>query len=138
MKKENKKYVNLKIISIVLIVAGIVYIIAGSTIAALWEYIQADGWGVVMIIEGIFYFFTACGLILKQLLPDKKLIICLLIGYLTAIIGIIVTLIFKSVNKNKTEYKGDKYENLEKLKKLKDEGVITEEEFNIEKKKILE
>ncbi len=138
MKKENKKYVNLKIISIVLIVTGIVYIIAGSTIAALWEYIQADGWGVVMLIEGIFYFLTACGLILKQLLPEKKLIICLLIGYLTTIIGIIVTLIFKSVNKNKTEYRGDKYENLEKLKKLKDEGVITEEEFNTEKKKILE
>lgn len=138
MKKENKKYVNLKIISIVLIVTGIVYIIAGSTIAALWEYIQADGWGVVMLIEGIFYFLTACGLILKQLLPEKKLIICLLIGYLTAFIGVIVALIFKSVNKNKTEYRGDKYENLEKLKKLKDEGVITEEEFNTEKKKILE
>ena len=99
--------VNLKIVSTVLFVAGIIYIIAGSTIAALWEYIQADEWGIVMIVEGVFFTWTACGLIIKQLLPEKKLITCLIIGYLTAVIGVIVALIIKLVNKNQKEYKSD-------------------------------
>lgn len=129
--------VNLKIVSTVLFVAGIIYIIAGSTIAALWEYIQADEWGIVMIVEGVFFTWTACGLIIKQLLPEKKLITCLIIGYLTAVIGVIVSLIIKLVNKNKKEYKSDKYENLARLQKLKEQGVINEEEFETEKKKIL-
>lgn len=129
--------VNLKIVSTVLFVAGIIYIIAGSTIAALWEYIQADEWGIVMIVEGVFFTWTACGLIIKQLLPEKKLITCLIIGYLTAVIGVIVSLIIKLVNKNKKEYKRDKYENLARLQKLKEQGVINEEEFETEKKKIL-
>lgn len=129
--------VNLKIVSTVLFVAGIIYIIAGSTIAALWEYIQADEWGIVMIVEGVFFTWTACGLIIKQLLPEKKLITCLIIGYLTAVIGVIVALIIKLVNKNKKEYKSDKYENLARLQKLKEQGVINEEEFETEKKKIL-
>lgn len=129
--------VNLKIVSTVLFVAGIIYIIAGSTIAALWEYIQADEWGIVMIVEGVFFTWTACGLIIKQLLPEKKLITCLIIGYLTAVIGVIVALIIKLVNKNQKEYKSDKYENLARLQKLKEQGVINEEEFETEKKKIL-
>ncbi len=129
--------VNLKIVSTVLFVAGIIYIIAGSTIAALWEYIQADEWGIVMIVEGVFFTWTACGLIIKQLLPEKKLITCLIIGYLTAVIGVIVALIIKLVNKNQKEYKSDKYENLARLQKLKEQGVISEEEFETEKKKIL-
>ena len=52
------------------------------------------------------------------------------------IIGVIAAAIIKSINKNK-EYSGDKYQNLERLQKLKEQGVITEEEFNAEKKKIL-
>ena len=37
----------------------------------------------------------------------------------------------------KNNNKDNKYENLEKLQKLKDSGIITEEEFNKEKERIL-
>lgn len=136
MSKKTKK-INLKIISVVLLVSGIIYLIAGITIAALWEYIQADEWGIVMLIEGIFFMWTACGLIIKQLLPQKKLITCLLIGYLTAFLGVIAALIIKHLNK-KDSSSLDKYDQLKKLQDLKDQGIITEEEFKAEKNKILE
>lgn len=138
MEKKKKKTVkvNLKKVSIILFVIGIIYVIAGITITELWEYIQAYEWGIVMLVEGIVFIGTACGLIIKQLLPEKKFIICMVIGYLTVIIGVIAAAIIKSINKNK-EYSGDKYQNLERLQKLKEQGVITEEEFNAEKKKIL-
>lgn len=129
--------VNFKIVSTVLFVAGVIYLIAGITIAALWEYIQADEWGTVMIIEGIFFIWTACGLIIKQLLPEKKLLKCLLIGYLTSILGVAAVLIAKKVNKKTEKNDENKYDTLAKLQKLKQQGVITEEEFNTEKAKIL-
>lgn len=90
-----------------------------------------------MLVEGVVFTWTACGLIIKQLLPEKKLITCLVIGYLTAVIGVIVALIVKLANKKTKEYKGDKYENLARLQKLKEQGVLTEEEFEKEKQKIL-
>lgn len=56
----------------------------------------------------------------------------------------LVILIFSKLEENKlvkqTFQAGtfdNKYENLEKLKKLLDDGVITEDEFNIEKQKIM-
>lgn len=135
MNKKTIK-VNLKIISVVLLVSGIIYLIAGITIAALWEYIQADEWGIVMLFEGLFFIWTACGLIIKLLLPDKKLITCLVIGYLTAFLGVLVAFIMKQVNK-KDHSSSDKYDQLKKLQELKEQGIITEEEFNTEKNKIL-
>lgn len=135
MNKKTKK-VNLNITSVVLLVSGIVYLIAGITIAKLWEYIQADEWGVVMLCEGIFFIWTACGLIIKQLLPQKKLVACLIIGYLTAFFGILAAFIIKKVN-NKESSSSDKYDQLEKLQELKNQGIITEEEFITEKNKIL-
>lgn len=136
--KKKTIYINLKVISIVLVVIGIIYLIAGITILNLWEYIYAEEWGGVMLGEGIFFIFTACGLIIKQMLPEKKFIICLILGYITSLLGVIVTLIIKLINKNKGKKEStNKYDELEKLQKLKEQGVLTEEEFQAEKEKLL-
>jgi hypothetical protein len=43
----------------------------------------------------------------------------------------------KTVRKTQANNSNDKYEQLEKIAKLKDQGILTEEEFNAEKEKIL-
>lgn len=129
--------INLKKISIVLFVIGVIYLILGITISTLWEYFEADEWGIVMIVEGVIFNMLASASMIKHLLPPKNVFICLLIGCLTAYIGVILAVIIKKSNNKKEVNKDDKYENLEKLQKLKEQGTITQEEFEIEKKKIL-
>lgn len=125
--------INLKKISVILFIIGIIYLILGVTISELWQYFEADEWGIVMIVEGIIFNMLASALMIKYLLPKKNIFICLLIGCLTAYIGIIVAAIISKKETNKD----DKYDNLEKLQKLKEQGTITQDEFEAEKKKIL-
>lgn len=51
-------------------------------------------------------------------------------------VGALVWAVTESEEKN-IEIKGNKYEDLERLQKLKESGAISEEEFNAEKDKIL-
>lgn len=57
-------------------------------------------------------------------------------GFLLGIIGVIIAICIKGKNK-KNISNGNKYEDLMKLKTLKEDGIITEEEFNKEKEKVL-
>ena len=55
-----------------------------------------------------------------------------LVGWVGALVWAVT-----ETDEEKIETKGNKYEDLEKLQKLKESGAISEEEFNIEKDKIL-
>ena len=59
---------------------------------------------------------------------------CFLWGFLLRFIGFIVVLVMCLTNGRENE---NKYEQLEKLSKLKNSGAISEEEFETEKRKIL-
>lgn len=57
-------------------------------------------------------------------------------GFLLGIIGVIIAICTKDKNKEKIS-NSNKYEDLMKLKTLKEDGIITEEEFNKEKERVL-
>ena len=65
-------------------------------------------------------------------------------GFLLGFIGLIVVGVLPNQNKEQQEFKNtadtissNKYDDLERLQKLKESGVLTEEEFNAEKQKLL-
>ena len=58
-------------------------------------------------------------------------------GYFLGVIGLIVAIALKD-NKASSVEDNTKYDELEKLQKLKDAGTITDEEFKKEKEKILQ
>lgn len=57
--------------------------------------------------------------------------------FTTIVVGIILLIMFLSLGKKQTPQTNDALERLEKLGKLKAQGVLSEEEFEREKKKIL-
>lgn len=57
-------------------------------------------------------------------------------GFLLGLIGVIIAICIKGKNK-KNISNGNKYEDFMKLKTLKEDGIITEEEFNKEKERVL-
>lgn len=57
-------------------------------------------------------------------------------GFLLGLIGVIIAICTKDKNKEKIS-NSNKYEDLMKLKTLKEDGIITEEEFNKEKERVL-
>ena len=65
-------------------------------------------------------------------------------GFLLGIIGLIMVLCLKDLPPEQREgshiiaLKENKYDNLEKLQKLRESGALTEEEFQKEKQKLLE
>ena len=58
------------------------------------------------------------------------------VGYFLGIIGLIIVATMKDNNPNKTK-NFSKYDELKKIQELKESGVLTEEEFEREKNKIL-
>lgn len=93
-------------------------------------------WLVVIIV------WLICGFICEYLGNLKGQKGCFLYGLLLGIIGVIIVLCLKDksgdieANNNENKYE-NKYENLERLQQLKQSGAITEEEFEMEKQKIL-
>ena len=74
-----------------------------------------------------------CGYITRKILPnDKK---AYFLGLFLGIIGIIVAVCIRP--KNNTSNNSNKYEELQKLAELKQNGILTEEEFKQQKEKIL-
>lgn len=126
--KKNTIKVNLLICGIVALVVGILYIFIGMY---LWD-IYLDSWDMVMVVMGVIFECTSFGLFTKHLLPNKKG--AFFYGLVLGIIAVIIAVIIKN---KKDTYKGNKYEDLERLNKLKENGAITEEEFEVEKAKIL-
>ena len=125
--------INLNIISTISLIIGTLYIISGLI---LWD-IYIEDWGIVMAIEGIVFNGIGFSLLIKKILPDKKILHCFILGTITRIIGVIGALCIKYKLFPKKKYKGNKYEDLERLQKLKEQGVITETEFEVEKSKLL-
>lgn len=127
MKKDTIK-VNLIVLGIISLVIGILYIFIG---VYLWEAYLED-WGIVMAIEGAIFECISFGLFTKHILPNKKG--AFFYGLVLGIIGVIIAVCIKN---RKNTYKGNKYEDLERLQKLKENGTISGTEFEIEKAKLL-
>ena len=77
-----------------------------------------------------------CGYITKKILPNQKG--AYWIGFFLGFIGLIIAICIKpSKNTNKNNSSNNKYEDLQKLEELKQNGTITEAKFEIQKSKIL-
>ena len=133
MEVEKQKFINIRlnIWAIILLILGLLYIFIG---AYLWEVFLED-WAIVMIVEGVILELLSFGLFSKHILPNKKS--SFFYGLLLGVIGIIIVACIKNSENKKRIYKGNKYEDLEKLQKLKENGTITDAEFEIEKSKLL-
>ena len=130
---ENEKFINIRlnIWAIISLILGLLYIFIG---AYLWEAFLED-WAIVMIVEGVILELLSFGLFSKHILPNKKS--SFFYGLLLGVIGIIIVACIKNSENKKKVYSGNKYEELEKLQKLKENGTITDAEFEIEKSKLL-
>ena len=130
---ENEKFINIRlnIWAIISLILGLLYIFIG---AYLWEVFLED-WAIVMIVEGVILELLSFGLFSKHILPNKKS--SFFYGLLLGVIGIIIVVCIKNSENKKKVYSGNKYEELEKLQKLKENGTITDAEFEIEKSKLL-
>lgn len=124
-QNEDNIVINITIYEVILIVS-IVAIILGLIFT-----FQTKGPGEILIGIGI---WTMCGYITKKILPNNKRSFS--IGFVLGIIGIIVVIIIKN-SQNNSKVDTDIYDALEKIKQLKDNGTITETEFEIEKNKLL-
>lgn len=106
--------------------------------------------GMVFILSGLFIVAGIAIYFLPTIIAYKKhhsnrgiiLLINLLLGW--TLLGWIGSLVWaliddegKTTNKILRNIGGNKYEDLERLQKLKDNGTITEEEFQKEKAKLL-
>ena len=131
MKNEIFINIRLNIWAIISLILGLLYIFIG---AYLWEVFLED-WAIVMIVEGVILELLSFGLFSKHILPNKKS--SFFYGLLLGVIGIIIVACIKNSENKKKVYSGNKYEELEKLQKLKENGTITDAEFEIEKSKLL-
>lgn len=129
----DKKIININLIKygIISMIIGLIYIIAGLYI---WDIFLED-WAVAMAVEGFVFTFISCGLLTKHILPNRNWIF--LLGFLLGIIGIIIAICIKQRENKKDNYKGNKYEELERLNKLRETGILTDAEFDMEKTKLL-
>ena len=73
----------------------------------------------------------------KKIGESKGLDYGFLVGWFLGIIGLIIICVLPNENTNNVVRNSNKYEDLEKLHKLKEQGVITEKEFENEKNKLL-
>ena len=84
----------------------------------------------------ILIFAVIWGFICEYLGNQKGQKGCFLYGFLLGIIGLIIVCCLKDKNPGKNIYI-NKYDDIEKITKLKEAGVITQEEFEPEKEKLL-
>lgn len=149
MKNFSRNYLKIMLISFVLGVlisfglGGISYELGGM----LYENLIINIIMLIIMLIGIiclclsgfiFYFiptFVAINKNHPQCLPIE--IINLFLGW--SLLGWVVALVWACMENNtKSEnISGNKYENLSKLQKLKEDGIISEEEFEKEKSKLL-
>lgn len=84
--------------------------------------------------------WIACGFLCEYLGNLKGQKGCFLYGLLLGFIGVIIVLCLRDKSgeiENNKDNTSNKYEDLEKLQKLKESGTITEKEFEMEKQKLL-
>jgi uncharacterized membrane protein YeaQ/YmgE (transglycosylase-associated protein family) len=132
--KDEKITLNIPIYEIFLVIGIILIIIGILAPFQLIEIFNFELWldpNLTMICVPIGIGFI-CGYITKKILPNKKGAYWL--GFILGIIGIIITICIK-INLEKNN--NSRYDDLQKLFKLKQDGIITEAEFEAEKLKIL-
>lgn len=137
--KEEKVTLNIPIFEILLVI-GIIMTIIGMIMCMGIKYIDILGGiyfdthlGTVIAPIGI---GLISGYITRKILPSNKNSYWL--GLFLGIIGIVITIFIRLSNNTSTNNKSNnKYEDLQKLAELRQSGVLTEEEFNAEKEKIL-
>ncbi len=91
-------------------------------------------WFIILIFALIFGYIT------KKVGIKKEIYTGFIWGYFLGFIGLIIVCILPTEvkeNKKENENINNKYENLERLQKLKESGAITDVEFEIEKQKLL-
>lgn len=131
--KKNTVTINLMILGIITLVIGVLYIFIGIYLTNVYDtYYYLENWGLVITIEGAIFELISFGLFTKYILPNRKG--AFFYGMVLGIIGVIIAICVKN---KKDAYKGNKYEDLEKLQKLKEQEIITNAEFETEKSKIL-
>lgn len=123
----------------ILLVIGVITAIVGIIMCLGIKYIDIFGGiyfdthlGIIIAPVGI---GLICGYITRKILPTKKNGYTL--GLVLGIIGIIIAVCIKLGNNNTDNNNSNKYNDLQRLAELKQNGIITEEEFNAEKEKIL-
>ncbi len=123
----------------ILLVIGIIMAIIGMIMCMGIKYIDILGGiyfdihlGMIIAPIGI---GLICGYITRKILPSKRN--SYVIGFLLGIIGIIIAICIRPTNNANNTNSSNRYADLQKLAELKENGIITEEEFNAEKEKIL-
>lgn len=132
MKKTIK--INLILLAVISILLGVAYMIIGI-ISDNNYFLYVYEWGTVMTVFGVGFIWIGTGLITKNLLKDSKG--SFFLGFFLSVIGIIIAVIIRLINNTSSKSTTSKYDELEKLQKLKEEGILTIEEFEKEKEKLL-
>lgn len=110
-----------------------------STLETMLDIIAAIG-----IVIGICsnFFIAICsvssiifGIVCKRIGTEKGLDYGYIVGWFLGIIGLIIMLIISGEKEDNISV--NKYDNLKKIQELKEKGIITEEEFEKEKDKLL-
>lgn len=91
----------------------------------------------ILIAAGIFVYFLP--MIIGALKDHKNMLPIALVNIFLgwSLIGWVAALVWAFIDNSKIGSHGDNYEKIDKLSKLRDSGVITDEEFDREKKKLL-
>lgn len=105
----------------------------------LYGYISAYPWADIALVMLLIYLYSIMFAYLSRLIGIKKGIdngyawgLCL------GLLGFIVVCALKEVeNANKDELEINRYDELQKLQNLKEKGILTTDEFDNEKKKLL-
>ena len=133
MCKENESVeINIPIFELLLAI-GIILTIVGTTMFMGIKYINILGgiyidthlW-IVLLPLGV---GLICGYITRKILHNQKG--SYVLGLVLGVIGLIIAICTKLITSN------NKYEELQRLEELKQNGTITEAEFKLEKSKIL-
>lgn len=97
---------------------------------------------IVGFILGAFIFFLPVYIASKKDHPNFGVILLILVLFGWTLLGWLVCLIWACIDTSHNETNNinssNKYEDLEKLQKLKENGIISESEFEAEKSKLLQ
>lgn len=137
--EEEKVTLNIPVFEILLVIGIVVFAIGIAMMAGIYkfEFLGLSIWldtdlAIIFLPIGI---GLICGYITRKML--KRNGNGFLIGLLLGLIGLGIAIYINSKEKLNTNANENKYEELQKLSELKQKGILTEEEFNKEKEKIL-
>ncbi len=124
LNKNEKKLAR----GITVAVIGFIILIASACLLFYGEF-----WLAILIL-GYVISAVGCGMITKCILPNNKRAFEL--GLVLSILGVLIAILMKP-KKVVVTNSSNKYEDLERIQKLKEQGIITNAEFEIEKSKLL-